>query len=130
MFRCVKLTDEGLMSLLPKCLSLRSLNLYALSRLALKLDAKFKLYCPGISLIHIITIIQFHRCSLQELRSSITSEVFGSLWCPGKKYWVSSVISGQPNLMQTTNDTILTRRIFQMKDSPVFLSARTLNPSI
>lgn len=91
------------MSLLPKCLSLRSLNLYALSRLALKLDAKFKLYCPGISLIHIITIIQFHRCSLQELRSSITSEVFGSLWCPGKKYWVSSVISGQPNLMQTTN---------------------------
>lgn len=34
---------------------------------------------------------------------SITSQVFGSLWCPGKNYWVSAVISLQTYLMQTTN---------------------------
>lgn len=35
--RCIKLTDDGLKQLLNKCVSLQSLNLYALSRLALKL---------------------------------------------------------------------------------------------
>jgi len=130
MFRCVKLTDNGLNSLLHKCLFLQSLNLYALSRLSSKLDTKFKLYCPGISLIHVITIIQFHRRSLQERMPSITSQVFGSLWCSGKSIYKFLQLSLQTYLMQTTNRYNLGCRIFQMKDSPVFLSARTLNPSI